>query len=172
MKKITALILSILMLVSLAAPVAAYEEVYGDTTVIFSLTSEGENTIYAQTGEEITIDFSIINKTSEGTSFDVETAYNDIRFDNNFFEIDTTKISSSVVANAMIHSDSRGNKLARFNGSHEQEPGGLRTYASGEVVGTLSVSNVPAELVLDCSSNNFYQIEIFVIFKTKICFLV
>ena len=140
MKKITALILSILMLVSLAAPVAAYEEVYGDTTVIFSLTSEGENTIYAQTGEEITIDFSIINKTSEGTSFDVETAYNDIRFDNNFFEIDTTKISSSVVANAMIHSDSRGNKLARFNGSHEQEPGGLRTYASGEVVGTFKLT--------------------------------
>ncbi len=141
MKKITALFLSILMLVSFVTPVVAYEVTYGDTTVIYSLTSEGENTIYVQTGTEITVNFSIINKTNEGDSFTVETVYNDIKIDNNFFGIDDSKISSPIgLAYAHYQKDSRKNKWARFNGEHSQDPGGLRTYASGEVVGTFKLT--------------------------------
>ncbi len=141
MKKITALFLSILMLVSLVIPVnAAYEVTYGDTTVIFSLTSNDEDTIYAQPGDEITVNFSVLNKTNDGEAFTVETIYNDIKINNSFFEIDNSKISSSVVAYAHYQKDYEEKKWARFNGEHSQEPGGLRIYASGEVVGTFKLT--------------------------------
>lgn len=66
--------------------------------------------------------------------------HNDIKIDNNFFEIDTTKISSPIgLAYAHFQDDTRKNKWARFNGEHSQAPGGLRTYQSGEIVGTFNL---------------------------------
>lgn len=128
------------MLVSFVIPVTAYEVTYGDTTVIYSLTSDGENIIYAQSGDEITVSFSVINKTNPGEAFTVETIYNDIKIDNHFFEINGSKISSPIgLAYAHFQMDSRFNKWARFNGEHSQEPNGLRTYQSGEVVGSFKL---------------------------------
>ena len=107
MKRITVLFLSILMLVSFVIPVTAYEVTYGDTTVIYSLTSEGENTIYAKTGDEITVNFSVINKTNPGEAYTVETIYNDIKIDNRFFEIDFETVGSKKISEAWLAKKAR-----------------------------------------------------------------
>ena len=139
MKRIIALFLSLLMIVSLVPSAVAAG--YSDTTIIFSLASNNEHIVYVQTGDEITIDFSVINKTNPGATFTVETIYNDIKIDNNFFEIDISKIESPIgLAYAHFQNDSNRNKWARFNGEHATAPGGLRTYSDGEIVGTFKLT--------------------------------
>ncbi|MBR4030289.1 MAG: InlB B-repeat-containing protein [Clostridia bacterium] len=157
MKRIIALFLSLLMLVSLVP--SAFAAGFNDTTISFSLTSEGKNTIYVPTGTEITVNFSLVNKTSEGASFTVESIYNDIKIDNNFFEIDESKIESSMLAYAHFQADSKRNKWARFNGEHATLPGGLRTYTDGEVVGTfkLTVKATSGQSTISTTTPSLYD---------------
>lgn len=157
MKRIIALFLSLLMLVSILP--SAFAAGFNDTTISFSLTSEGKNTIYVPAGTEITVNFSLVNKTSEGASFTVESIYNDIKIDNNFFEIDESKIESSILAYAHFQADSNRNKWARFNGEHATLPGGLRTYTDGEVVGTfkLKVKATSGQSTISTTTPSLYD---------------
>lgn len=157
MKRIISLFLSLLMVVSLAP--TALADGFNDTTISFTITSDGKDIIYVPTGTEITVDFSLVNKTNEGASFTVESIWAEILLGTDFFEIDDSKIESDITNYAYFDTSRNGTRKAVFNGEHTNYPNWLRPYTSGETVGTfkLTVKATSGQITLTTQSLSLYD---------------
>lgn len=132
MKRIIAIFLSLLMILSVTPTVFA--RYVTETQISFDLTSDGAHTVTVPTGAEITVTYSLINKTAN-ESFNVHNITNEIYFDHEFFEIDESSIQSACNENAQVRKKSWGEYRVCINDWHDPQ----RTYQNGEVVGSFKL---------------------------------
>ena len=135
MKRITAIFLSLLMVLSMSSTAFA-AITWLDTNVSFDVASDGEHTITVATGDEITVTFTVNNITNPGEEFPVQTLVSKIHYDDDFFELDESSITRTFGEyNLDVRDDSAHEWYICYNGFHNP----TIKFEGAQVIGTFKL---------------------------------
>lgn len=140
MKRITAIFLSLLMVLSVSS--TAFGAItWLDTNVSFDVTSGGEHTITVSTGDEITVTFTVNNITNPGEAFPVQTLVSKIYYDDDFFQLDESSITKTFGEyNLDVRDDSAHDWYVCHNGFHNP----TINFEDGQIIGTFKLKVLAA----------------------------
>ncbi len=146
MQKFLGILLTFLMLfavtpVALVSPLTA--SAASTDTLNFNITCDDENEVTKNTGEIITVTFTMENATEETASFPISSYQNEIYYDHSFFEAveDSAKIVSGVSGFARFDAYSWGEHRVFFNGFQISTV----QYMAKQVIGTCQLKIIATE---------------------------
>lgn len=111
-------------------------------TLHFNLTCEGENVVSKETGDIITVTYTVENAT-ENTAYDIATLANEIYYNHEFFELveDSAKVEEGLNLTTKLSVYSWGEHRVYFNGFEIP----TKTYGAKQVIGSFQLKIIATE---------------------------
>lgn len=148
MKKFLGLLLAFVMLFS---PVS---NVFADSGITLNcdLTCEGQNLVFKQTDDIITVTYTLKNVTDETGKYVVSSHTNEVYYDPDFFEYveDSASITAGISQTAKYQEWSWGARSISFNGYAQN-----KKWASKQIVGTFQLKVIATE-----GSSTIYSVPV------------
>ncbi len=139
MKKLLGIFLAFLILSAFAFNSSAAPQ----TTLNFDLSCDGRNEVYKETGDIITVTFTLENATDKTAGYDISSLTNEIYYDHTFFEMveGSTTVETDMELFTDIKIYSSGEHRVYFNGFAIPD----KQYAAKQIVGTFQLKVIASE---------------------------
>ncbi len=146
MKKFLGLLLAVLIFYSFAPCILVFAS--GDSadskgTLNFNLTCGGKNEVSKESGDIITITYTLENATNKDSAYDISSLTNEIYYDHEFFELveGSSKVQSGLNLTTKLAVYSWGEHRVFFNGFEIP----AKQYAAKQVIGTFQLRIIASE---------------------------